>query len=72
VWRYRAPLLDVGEGIFYQMALAVEVFVVEPLGFAVGPRRDLGLHALRGSLLDNGIAVVAFVGNQVLSFEALN
>ena len=60
-----APSFEVEKGVFHQMPQFVEMPVVVALLFAVAARRNLRLHALAGGLLHNGVAVVAFVGDQV-------
>ena len=57
------------EGILHEMTQFVEVAVVVPEHLAVFPGRDHRLHALPFGLLDDGVAVVALVGNQAVRAE---
>ena len=54
------------DGIFYQVPQFVEVSVIFPLLFTVFARRNLRLHVLPRGLLDDVIAVVSLVGDQML------
>ena len=67
-----APPLEMQEGVFDQVAQLVEVFIVWPLCDPVFPRRDHRVHALGCGLLDNRIAVIAFIGNQVVRRDAVD
>lgn len=55
-----------------EMAVPVEVLVMASLLLSVFAWRDHDAHALSGGLLDDDIAVVALVGQQVLGTEPLN
>jgi len=52
--------------------LSVQVLVVVTWLLSVLSRRDDGLHALMLRLFSDGIAVVAFIGNQVLGCESFD
>ena len=65
-----APSFDVQEGIFHQMPQLVEVFVIVARLFAVATWRNLDLHTLCGGPLQDGIAVISFVGDQMLSHQS--
>ena len=54
------------------MPMSVEMLVIASFLFSVFARRDHDAHALSGGLLDDGIAVVALVGQQVLGAEPFN
>lgn len=54
------------------MAVPVEVLVITSFLLSVFSRRDDDAHALSGGLLDDGITVVALVGQQVLGTESFN
>lgn len=54
------------------MAVSVEVLVIASLLLSVFARRDYDAHALPRGLLDDGITVVAFVGQQVLGADPFN
>jgi hypothetical protein len=49
-----------------EMPMSVEILVIASFLFSVFARWDNHAHALRGGLLDDGITVVALVGQQVL------
>lgn len=67
-----APLFERKKCILNEVALPVQVFVIFALLLSVFSWRDHRLHTLRSRLLSNGIAVVAFVGNQMLGRDASN
>ena len=67
-----APSLEVKDGIFYQMAQLIEMFVIVARRFSVAARWNLSLHLLPGGLLHDGVAVVAFVCDQVFGSQSLN
>ena len=52
--------------------MPVKVLVIASLLLSVFTRRDHNTHALCRGLRDDGIAVVALVGQQVLSAEPFN
>jgi hypothetical protein len=54
------------------MAMFVQCFVIESLFFAVLAWRNDRVHALRFGLLNNGITIVALVGQQILTCHAIN
>jgi hypothetical protein len=58
--------------ILNEMAVPVEVLVITSLPLSIFAGWDHDAHALSGGLLDNGIAVVALVGQQVLGAEPFN
>ena len=58
--------------VLNEMAVSVKVLVIASLLLSVFARWDHDAHALSGSLLDDGITVVALVGQQVLGAESLN
>ena len=64
--RNASPAFEVQEGVFHQLAQFVEVFVITALVFAVFLGRNHGCHLLLNGLLDDGICIVALVGQQVL------
>ena len=64
-----APAFEVQKGVLHEMAQLVEVAVVFPEHPAVFPGRDHRLHALPFGLRDDGVAVVALVGNQAVRAE---
>ena len=55
-----------------EMAVPVEVLVIASLLLSVFARRDDHAHALSSGLLNDGIAVVALVGQQVLGAESFD
>ena len=61
-----APSLEMKKRVFNPMTQLVQVFVIQPLGGSVFSRRDDGRHALVFGLSDNRIAVLPFIGNQIL------
>ena len=67
-----SPLFEVQDGIFYQMPQFVEVLVIGPLLFSVAAWRNLRLHPLCDGLLYDGVTVVSFVRDQVLSLQPLD
>ena len=65
-----APSFEMQKGVFDQVAQCVEVFIIGSLQGSVFTRRNHGRHALFPRLLDNRIAVVAFIGQQIIRFHA--
>ena len=61
-----APSLEMKKRVFNQMTQLVQVFVIQPLGGSVFSRRDDCRHALFFGLRDHRIAVIPFIGNQLL------
>jgi len=53
------------------MAMPVEVLVIVALRCPVFAGRDDRRHAVRGGLFDEGITVIAFVGEQVFGADPL-
>ena len=66
------PLLDVQKGILDEMPLLVEMSIILTQHFSVLSWRDHRPHALLLGKRDDGVAVVAFVGNQMLGTQTLN
>jgi len=62
-----APAFEVEHGVFHPMTKLVEMLVVVALDQPMLSRRDDGSHGLPGSLLEEGIGVVASFGKQVVS-----
>ena len=58
--------------VLNEVVMPVKVFVIASLRLSVFARRDHDAHALSSGLLDDGIAVVALVGQQVLGAEPFN
>ena len=54
------------------MAQLVQVFVICPLRGSVSSGRDYRLHALTASLLDDRLAVIAFIRDQMLCRDAFH
>ena len=54
------------------MAVAIKVFVVVASVLAVLSGWDLRKHSLRYGLLNDGVAVIAFVGNKVFSTQSFD
>lgn len=67
-----APLLDVQEGVLHQVSQAIEMLVVMALDLAIFARRNLCLHPQLLGLLDDGIAVIALVRDQMFSTQSLD
>ena len=64
------PPLEMQEGVFDQVAQLVEVFVLGPWRGSVFSGRDHHGPALTASLLDDRLAVIAFIRDQMLGREA--
>jgi len=60
------------ECVLYQVAQLVDRFVVRSGFLAVLARRNHGLRTLRLGLRHDGVAVVAFVGKQMVHFEPIH
>ena len=58
--------------VLNEMAVSVKMLVITSLFLPVFAGWDHDAHALSGGLLDDGIAVVALVGQQVLGTESFN
>lgn len=67
-----APLFEMQKSVFDQVTQPVQLFVVMTWILAVPARRDLRFHALLRGLLDNGIAVIALVRDQMFGFQPLD
>jgi hypothetical protein len=63
-----AEVFEAREASFDTIALFVEVFVVLALLFAVSFGRDNRNRAHGGHMLDDGIGVVAFIGQHMADF----
>ena len=70
--RDAAPFFDVSNGIFYQMAQFVEVYVVISLHFAVLTRWNLHPHALFGRLRYNRVCVITLIRKQIIGLQAFD
>lgn len=66
------PALEMQKCVLHEMAVLVEVFVITLLLLSIFAGRDHDAHALSGGLLDDDIAVVALVGQQVLGTKSFN
>lgn len=67
-----APALEVQEGIFHEMAHFIEIFVIFSLFFSVSFWRYFRLHSLFNSLFNNGIRIIALIGQQVLCAQPID
>ena len=67
-----APLLELQECVFDKMALTIQMPVKGSRCLAVLARRNLSLHSLAIGLVDDGVTVVALVGNQMIGSEPFN
>ena len=67
-----APALEMQERVFDQMAQLVKVFVICPFRGPVVSRRYDRDHALALRLIHNRIAVISFVGDQVIGAHAFD
>ena len=56
------------EGILDLVADFIQVFIVRSLNVSVFPGRDNGFH----SLIYDGVAIIALIGDQVIGAHALN
>ena len=65
------PLHDVRKCVRDEMALLVEVSMIGTLHFSFLSRRAHRLHALLLGLRDDRIAVVAFVGDEMLGLKSV-
>ena len=66
------PFFEITKSIFHQVPQFVEVFVIFALQFAIAARWNLRLHTLSLGLLDDGIAVIPLVSNEMLCRQPLN
>lgn len=67
-----APSFQVQEGIFDQVSGLIQIFIIQPLSTTVFLWRDDGLHALSFCLVNNSIAIIASVCNQLIGIKPLN
>ena len=67
-----SPLLDVQEGVLYQVPMAIQVLVIDTLHLAIPAGRNLHPHALLPGLGNKRITVIPLVCHQVLGLHALN
>ena len=67
-----APTLEVEKSVFHQVPQCIKGLVILPLLFAILARRNLGVHSLVACWFNNGIAVVALIGQQMPGIYALN
>ena len=58
--------------VLNEVAVPVEVLVITSLLLSVFAGWDHDAHTLSGGLLDDGITVVALIGQQVFGAESLN
>ena len=66
------PAFEMQKCVFHEMPQLVEFFIIYPLFLAVLAWRYDGVHALILCLLNNGIAVIGFVGQKILGRYAFN
>lgn len=67
-----APAFEMQERIFDQVAQLVEFFVVRSLIDAVFFRRNDGVHAPGGGLLEDRVGIIALVRDEVIGVHALD
>ena len=60
------PAFEVEDGVLHQMAQFIEVFVVVALDEPVLFGRDYRIHSLSCRLLQNGISIVAPIGQKMV------
>lgn len=60
------------EGVFDQVAQLVQVFVIGLWRGSVLSGRDHHVHALTASLLDDRLAIIAFISDQMFCREAFD
>lgn len=70
--RNSSPSLEMQKGVLHQVPQFVELFVILSLLFPVLSRRNLCLHALLYRLLNNRVAVVPLVRQQILCGHSLD
>ena len=58
--------------VLNEMAVSVKVLVITSLPLSILARRNHGNHALSDGLFDNGVTVVALVGQQVFGADPLD
>ena len=61
-----APAFEAEEGILHQMAQFVEIVIVRALDFAMFSRWDHRFDSLSLGLRQNGVRIVAAIGDQIL------
>ena len=66
-----AKVLDVVEETFDEVALAIEREVALARRLAICPRRNDGLDAADFEMLDEAVAIIAFVGEEGCGFDFL-
>jgi hypothetical protein len=64
------PTFEMQECVLDQMPQFVQVLVVRSLGGSVVSGRDHRVHSLAGGLIDDRLAVVAFISDQMLGRDA--
>jgi len=67
-----APALKVEHGVFHQVTEFIEVLVVFSLNDAVLFGRNNRIHSLPGCLLQDGIGVVAAIGQKMVRLQAFD
>ena len=70
--RDTTPPLEVQKRVFNKVAQPIERGVIFPFHFAVFLRRDNYRHALFDSLLNEGISIIRFIGQQGFGAESLD
>lgn len=65
-----APVFELQEGVLDQMSMTVERDIIRPGRLAVLARGNDHRHPLVRGLLDDGRAVIATIGQQVLGAQA--
>ena len=66
-----AKVLDVVEETFHEVALAIEREVALGRRLAIRPRHNDGLDAADLEMLDEALAIIAFVGEEGCGFDFL-
>ena len=66
-----AKVLDAVEEAFDEVALAIEREVALARRLAICPRRNDGLDAADFEMLDEAVAIIAFVGEEGCGFDFL-
>jgi len=67
-----APALEVKKCIFNQMAQLVNIDIILTLLFAISLWRNDRFHALRVRLIDDSIAIIALISQQIFGADAFN
>ena len=60
------------KGVFHQMSKAIQIFVVLTRIFTIFLWRNHGFHTRTPRFFNNCIAVIAFIGNQILRIYSFN